>query len=131
MYKQTSSYINGLIVYSSKEVDVVMMMLTKHPNEPHAHEFKQYWLNMNRLHAPIKAVFFDWELTLARVLGDVSNTERLAALFQSQGLPFTLQEIQQAWEVYVKRQRPLRKAQSEQEIAKRDESFFKRQDGRH
>lgn len=93
-----------------------MMMLTKHKNERQTHTFKQYWLNMNHSSAPIKAVFFDWELTLARVLGDVSNTERLAALFQSQGLPFTLQEIEQAWDVFVKRQRPLRKAQSEQEI---------------
>ena len=36
------------------------------------------------------AVLFDWDLTLARVLGDASEDERLAALFRSQGLKYTL-----------------------------------------
>lgn len=47
-----------------------------------------------------KCVFFDWDLTLVRVLGDVSPEERLAALFQKEGLPYTLREIQNAIRLY-------------------------------
>ncbi|MCA9873550.1 MAG: HAD family hydrolase [Anaerolineales bacterium] len=43
-----------------------------------------------------KCVFFDWDLTLVRVLGDVSPEERLTALFQKEGLPYTLREVQDA-----------------------------------
>jgi putative hydrolase of the HAD superfamily len=44
----------------------------------------------------ITAVLFDWDLTLARVLGEVSEGERLSALFESQGLTYTLGEVQAA-----------------------------------
>lgn len=43
-----------------------------------------------------KCVFFDWDLTLVRVLGDVSPEERLTALFQKEGMPYTLREVQEA-----------------------------------
>jgi len=43
-----------------------------------------------------KCVFFDWDLTLIRVLGDISAEERLTALFQKEGLPYTLREVQEA-----------------------------------
>ena len=46
--------------------------------------------------ANITAVLFDWDLTLARVLGDVPQSERLKALFASQGLVFSLEQIQKA-----------------------------------
>ena len=39
-------------------------------------------------------VIFDWDLTLVRVMGDVSPEERLTALFQNAGLPYTLREVQ-------------------------------------
>jgi HAD superfamily hydrolase (TIGR01549 family) len=45
-------------------------------------------------------ILFDWDLTLVRVMGDVSQEERLAALFQNEGLPYTLREIQNAVRVY-------------------------------
>jgi len=43
-----------------------------------------------------KCVFFDWDLTLVRVLGDISPEERLTALFQKEGIPYTLREVQDA-----------------------------------
>lgn len=46
--------------------------------------------------ASITAVLFDWDLTLARVLGDVPQSQRLKALFASQGLFFSLEQIQKA-----------------------------------
>jgi FMN phosphatase YigB (HAD superfamily) len=45
-------------------------------------------------------VLFDWDLTLARVLGDVSESERLATLFNSQGLNYTSTEVQVAIQAY-------------------------------
>lgn len=48
----------------------------------------------------ITAVLFDWDLTLARVLGEVSEAERLLALFGSQGLTYTLGEVQAAMSKY-------------------------------
>jgi len=50
--------------------------------------------------AKMTTVFFDWDLTLARVLGDVSESERLAALFNSQGLNYTPDEVQGAIRAY-------------------------------
>lgn len=41
----------------------------------------------------ITAVLFDWDCTLARTLGDISFGERLAVLFQSNGLTYTRDEI--------------------------------------
>lgn len=37
----------------------------------------------------INAVWFDWDRTLVRVVGDVAGHERLATLFQREGLPCT------------------------------------------
>lgn len=51
----------------------------------------------------ITAVLFDWDLTLARALGDVSESERLAALFSSQGLNYTPSQIQMAVNAYLNR----------------------------
>jgi HAD superfamily hydrolase (TIGR01509 family) len=48
----------------------------------------------------IKAVLFDWDLTLARVLGEVSEAERLLALFNSQGFTFTLGAVEAAMHRY-------------------------------
>lgn len=45
-------------------------------------------------------VLFDWDLTLTRVIGDVSPEERLTALFQKEGLPYTLPEVEEAIDVY-------------------------------
>lgn len=45
---------------------------------------------------PYTCVFFDWDLTLVRVLGDISPEERLTALFQKEGMPYTLREVQTA-----------------------------------
>ncbi|MBK8989407.1 MAG: HAD family hydrolase [Chloroflexi bacterium] len=45
-------------------------------------------------------IFFDWDLTLVRVLGDISPEERLTALFQREGLPYTLREVQNAVRCY-------------------------------
>lgn len=39
--------------------------------------------------ATTNAVWFDWDRTLVRVVGDVAGHERLAALFQREGLRFT------------------------------------------
>lgn len=47
-----------------------------------------------------KCVLFDWDLTLTRVIGDVSPEERLATLFQKEGLPYTLPEIEDAIRTY-------------------------------
>jgi putative hydrolase of the HAD superfamily len=44
----------------------------------------------------LAAVLFDWDLTLARALGDVTESERLASLFRSQGLDFAPEEIEAA-----------------------------------
>jgi len=54
----------------------------------------------------ITAVLFDWDLTLARALGDVSESERLAALFSSQGLNYTPSEIQFAMNAYLNKINP-------------------------
>lgn len=56
----------------------------------------------------IRAVLFDWELTLARVIGDVSSNERVAFLFQNEGLPFSHEEIVDAAE-YIWQQKLLGK----------------------
>jgi FMN phosphatase YigB (HAD superfamily) len=63
---------------------------------------------MSRIVAPDKvtAVLFDWDLTLARALGEVSESERLAALFRSQGLTFTAEEVQIAMNAFLNRIRP-------------------------
>lgn len=57
---------------------------------------ESYWQPMTDKNKEISVVLFDWDLTLARVLGEVSSSERLAALFQREGLPYTLDEIQTA-----------------------------------
>ncbi len=44
----------------------------------------------------ISAVLFDWDLTLARVLGDVSESQRLQALFRWEGLVYRVDEIEAA-----------------------------------
>lgn len=44
----------------------------------------------------VAAVLFDWDLTLARAIGDVTESVRLAALFRSQGLDFAPEEIETA-----------------------------------
>lgn len=49
---------------------------------------------------PFECILFDWDLTLVRVMGDVSPEERIAALFQNEGLPYTLREVQQAVRQY-------------------------------
>ena len=55
---------------------------------------KQRQPNMTKQNVEIRGVFFDWELTLARVVGDVTQSERLTALFQSEGLSYTLEEVE-------------------------------------
>ena len=55
---------------------------------------KQRQLTMKKRNTKIRGVFFDWDLTLARVIGDVSQDERLAALFQKEGLPYAVEEIE-------------------------------------
>jgi putative hydrolase of the HAD superfamily len=69
-------------------------------------------------HAGMAAVLFDWDLTLARVLGDVSEGERLAALFRSQGVKCTPGEIEAVivknqngvkWEVPAQPRKPQRR----------------------
>lgn len=44
----------------------------------------------------ITAVLFDWDLTLARILGEVSPAERTAAVFTHGGIPCTPDQMQQA-----------------------------------
>lgn len=55
---------------------------------------KQRQLTMTKHNVETKGVFFDWDLTLARVIGDITQDERLAALFQREGLSYTLEEIE-------------------------------------
>lgn len=50
--------------------------------------------------ARITAVFFDWDMTLARILGDVPTSQRLATLFQRHGLPYTSDQIETALTQY-------------------------------
>jgi FMN phosphatase YigB (HAD superfamily) len=57
---------------------------------------KRRQLTMEKQDVNIRGVFFDWDLTLARVIGDISQDERLAALFQKEGLPYALEEIEAA-----------------------------------
>ena len=69
-----------------------------------------------------KCVLFDWDLTLTRVVGDVSPEERLAALFQKEGLPYTLPEIEEAISTYKKnvetgQLKRIGKKQTQREIA--------------
>lgn len=44
----------------------------------------------------IKAVFFDWDLTMARVLGDVSAEARLQALFEWAGMVYSVDAVETA-----------------------------------
>lgn len=44
----------------------------------------------------IKAVLFDWDMTMARVLGDTSSEARLQALFQWAGMEYSIDEIKTA-----------------------------------
>lgn len=44
----------------------------------------------------ITAVLFDWDLTLARILGEVTPAERTAAVFSHGGIPCTPQQMQLA-----------------------------------
>lgn len=55
---------------------------------------KQRQPTMTKQNVAIRGVFFDWELTLARAVGDVTHEQRLTALFQSEGLSYTLEEIE-------------------------------------
>jgi putative hydrolase of the HAD superfamily len=48
----------------------------------------------------IEAVWFDWDRTLARVVGDVPGHERLAILFQREGMDFTPDQVAVAIEQY-------------------------------
>ena len=70
----------------------------------------------------IKCVLFDWDLTLTRVIGDVSPEERLATLFQKEGLPYTLPEVEDAIRAYNKnvetgQLKRIGKKQTQREIA--------------
>ncbi len=47
-------------------------------------------------HSRIAAVLFDWDFTLARVLGNVSASERIAFLLQREGLKYSASDIQAA-----------------------------------
>lgn len=49
-------------------------------------------------HTPITAVLFDWDLTLARALGDATFSERLTAIFNLVGLSYTKPEVAAAIE---------------------------------
>ena len=69
-----------------------------------------------------KCVLFDWDLTLTRVVGDVSPEERLAMLFQKEGLPYTLPEVEEAIRAYNKnvqtgQLKRIGKKQTQREIA--------------
>ena len=55
---------------------------------------KQCQPTMRTQNVAMKGVFFDWELTLARAVGDVSQSERLTALFQNEGLPYSLEQVE-------------------------------------
>jgi FMN phosphatase YigB (HAD superfamily) len=48
----------------------------------------------------IEAVWFDWDRTLAQVAGDVPGHERLAILFQSEGLHFTPDQVAASMDRY-------------------------------
>jgi HAD superfamily hydrolase (TIGR01509 family) len=48
----------------------------------------------------IEAVWFDWDRTLVRVVGDVPGHERLAILFQGEGLSFTPAQVADAMAQY-------------------------------
>ena len=48
----------------------------------------------------ITAVLFDWDLTLAHILGDVTAAEKTAAVFQRGGLNFTPSQMQEAMNLY-------------------------------
>lgn len=50
----------------------------------------------------VEVVFFDWDMTLARAIGDVSQTLRLTALFAREGLEFTPQQVDFAIEKYYR-----------------------------
>ena len=70
----------------------------------------------------IQCVLFDWDLTLTRVIGDVSPEERLTALFQKEGLPYTLDEVEKAINSYKKnvetgQLKRIGKKQTQREIA--------------
>ncbi len=46
-------------------------------------------------------VFFDWDLTLAYTISDVSSPEeRLTAIFQTAGFPYSLPEVEEAFRKY-------------------------------
>ncbi|PID86722.1 MAG: hypothetical protein CSB13_02920 [Chloroflexi bacterium] len=69
-----------------------------------------------------KCVLFDWDLTLTRVVGDVSPEERLTALFQKEGLPYTLAEVEKAIRSYKREVKTgqlkrIGKKQTQREIA--------------
>ncbi len=44
----------------------------------------------------ITAVLFDWDFTLAHTMGDATHSERLTALFHSQGLHYSQEQIEHA-----------------------------------
>jgi len=44
----------------------------------------------------IQAVLFDWDMTMARVLGDISPEKRLQSLFQWAGMEYTIDEVETA-----------------------------------
>ncbi len=44
----------------------------------------------------IKAVLFDWDMTMARVLGDASPEMRLQSLFQWAGMEYSVNEVETA-----------------------------------
>lgn len=44
----------------------------------------------------VKAILFDWDMTMARVLGDVSPEKRLQSLFQWAGMAYTIDEVETA-----------------------------------
>lgn len=48
----------------------------------------------------ITAVLFDWDLTLARILGDVTAAEKTAAVFQRGGISCTPIQMQKAMDQY-------------------------------
>ena len=44
----------------------------------------------------VKAVLFDWDMTMARVLGDASPEMRLQSLFQWAGMEYSIDEVETA-----------------------------------
>jgi HAD superfamily hydrolase (TIGR01549 family) len=77
-----------------------MMLTWSPPNDStlktHSIGSKQRQPTMKKQNVKVRGVFFDWDLTLARTVGDVSADERLVALFRSQGLSYSLAEIEAA-----------------------------------